>query len=99
MEGFRRGWRREAGTGVLENTRIGSIRFYGLRLGFIGWDWFGVRRIGGTIAWKNFIVYKLHRSLLEQGHMHDRFYLHWIRIMNENFKKWQLDGVRCKRLL
>jgi hypothetical protein len=98
VEGFRRGWRREATYAELENTRVGLIGFYGFRLGFIGWDWFGVRRIGGTIAWKNFIVYKLHRSLLVQGHMIGCI-LHWIRITNESFKNWQLDGVRCKRLL
>ncbi len=38
--------------GELENMRIGSIGFYGFRLDFIGWDWFGVRRIGGTMLGK-----------------------------------------------
>jgi hypothetical protein len=52
VEGFRRGWRREATYAELENTRVGLIGFYGFRLGFIGWDWFGVRRIGGLLLGK-----------------------------------------------
>jgi hypothetical protein len=54
MEGFRRGWRREATYAELENTRIGSI-------GFVVSDWTLLDGIGSELdALVGILLGKLH---------------------------------------